>query len=275
MTLRPPSLAALGLCLVIWPAVAQDLPAPIEGHVLDLAKVLDATDEARIERMLAETEESTGVKMAVVTMADISGYGGAGERLDAYANRLLDTWEIGAPDKDDGILIVVTTEPADARFALGSGYAPVYDERAARVLGASVLPAFRNGSIPAGIEAGVMSARDRLIVPYLAGAPVTASEGFETAAPRLPQSMAYIVLAVSVLGLLVYRSLRAARLQKTCPSCGELTLTRTFEVIEPPARRSDGSGIEHRVCSSCGHTGRQVYVLRNRLLGGYRRKQGK
>jgi uncharacterized protein len=273
MMLRLPALAVCGLCLFNATARAQDLPAPMDGHVLDLAQVLDATAEGRIERILAETEETTGVAMEVVTMTGIAvNGGGAGERLDAYAGRLLDAWQVGSPDRKDGILVLVTTEPADARIALGSGYAPVYDERAARVLAASVLPAFRAGDIPAGIEAGVIAARERLVVPFLAGAPVTASEGFETAAPRLPSSLLYILLAGAVLGFLAYRKLRGARLLKTCPSCGDLTLTRTFEVIEPPADKNEGSGIEHRLCKSCGYTDRQVYSLKAGMMGGIRRK---
>jgi uncharacterized protein len=204
-------------------------------------------------------------------MADIAAHGGAGERMDTYAQRLLDAWEVGSPERNDGILILVATGSAEARIALGSGYAPVYDERAARVLRVSVLPALREGQTGAGIEAGVISARDRLIAPFLTGAPVTASEGFETAAPSLPPSAPYVLLAVAVLGLMVYRSFRSARLEKTCPSCGDLTLTRTFEVIEAPANGVEGSGIEHRLCRNCGYTDRQVYSLKPSFVGGYRR----
>jgi uncharacterized protein len=272
MMLRSPALALFGLTLSVCAAPAQDLPVRSDGPVLDLANVLDATTEARISRMLDETETTTGVQMKVVTMTSISDHGGSGERLDSYADRLLDAWQIGSPERNDGILIVVTTDPADARIALGSGYDPVYDKRAARVLADQVLPAFRDGRIPTGIEDGVVSVRDRLIAPFLTGEPVTVSEGFETAEPRLPPALLFLVLVASVVGLLVYRAIRSARLQKTCPSCGELTLTRTFEVIEAPASRSEGSGIEHRLCENCGHTGRQVYLLRNGLFGGYRRK---
>lgn len=276
MMLRLPSLAVLWLLLSGLTATAQDLPAPADGHVLDLAEVLDATAEARIERLLADSEESTGVEMKVVTMTSIASHGGAGERLDVYAARLLDAWEIGSPDTNDGILILVTTEPpADARIALGSGYASVYDERAARVLGSAVLPAFREDRIPDGIEAGVISARDKLIVPFLAGAPVTATEGFDTVAPTLPSYALWSLLAVAVLGTVAYLALGKARQRKTCPNCGDLTLTRTFEVIEPPTAQSEGSGIEHRLCKSCGYTDRQVYLLKPGLVGGYRRKLGK
>jgi TPM domain len=176
MMLRLSVLAVIGLTLPFWSAfaVAQDLPAPPEGHVLDLAEVLDATAEARLERVLAESKEKTGVDMDVVTLTDTAGNGGGSEDLEAYAGRLFATWKAEASDASKGILIVVSTDPADARIALGTDYAPVYNDRAARVLGTSVLPAFREGRIPAGIEAGVLSARDQLVVPFLAGAPITA-----------------------------------------------------------------------------------------------------
>jgi uncharacterized protein len=271
MMLRPPFLAVLCLLVSGLTAAAQELPAPTDSHVLDLAEVLDATAEARIDRLLADTEASTGVEMEVVTMTDIASHGGAGERLEAYAASLLQTWEIGSPEKNDGILILVTTEPAEARVALGSGYAPVYDKRAARVLGTAVLPAFRDGRIPEGIEAGVISAREQLITPFLAGAPVTATEGFETAAPEPPTFLPYILLAGAILGTVAYFALRKARANKTCPSCGDVTLNRTFEVIDPPTGDSEGSGIEHRLCRSCGYTDREFYLLTPSMGGGYRR----
>jgi uncharacterized protein len=233
--------------------------------------VLDATAEARIERLLADTLQSTGVEMEVVTLTDTARHGGTGERLEEYAARMLQAWEIGAPERNDGVLILVTTEPAEARIALGSGYAPVYDERAARVLGTAVLPAFRDGQIPEGIEAGVILARDQLVTPFLAGAPVTATEGFETALPKPPSFLPYILLGAAILAAAAYLALRKARMRKTCPSCGDLTLNRTFEVIEPPTGQSEGSGIEHRLCRSCGYTDREFYLLTPGRAGGYRR----
>jgi uncharacterized protein len=277
MKLRLSALALIGLSLASCPLVvlAQDLPAPPEGHVLDLAGVLDATAEARIERLLAETEEKTGVDMEVVTLTDIASQGGAGARLEAYADQLFQAWNGAATEGNDGILIVVSTNPPDARIALGADYAPVYNERAARVLGAFVLPAFREGRIPAGIEAGVISARDQLVVPFLAGATVTASEGFPVPVPELPYALPYLVLAAGSLGLIGFLALRRSGQRKTCPSCGEKTLTRTFEVIEHPSGAAQGSGIEHRLCETCGFTDRQVFNLRKGMGGAYRRSKMK
>jgi uncharacterized protein len=275
MTFRPPVLALVGLSLAFWSAaaLAQDLPAEPEGHVLDLAGVLDATAEARVERVLAETLEATGVEMEVVTLTDLASQGSGGD-LEAYASRLFAAWNGETGAAGNGILLVVTTDPADARIAIGTGYDQVYNARAARVLGVSVLPAFREGRIPDGIEAGVIMARDQLVVPFLAGAPVTASEGFPAPVPELPSTLPYIVVAAAILGLAAYLWLRRVRILKTCPRCGELTLTRTFEVIEPPTRSSQGSGIEHHLCKSCGFTDREMFILKGGM-GGYRKTRVK
>jgi uncharacterized protein len=274
MTLRLPSLAAIGLLFSCWAPVgfAQDLPAAPEGHVLDLSDALDPTGEARIERLLDETEATTGVEMAVVTLPDIAAHGGADERLEDYAARLLDAWETGSNERDDGILLLVATGSGEARIALGSGYPDIYDKRAARVLGTAVLPALLEGRVADGIEAGVFSARDRLIVPFLTGAPVSATEGFEATTPDLPPWLPALVLALAAVGVVGWLVAGAARKRKTCPRCGAASLARTFEVIDPPAASAPGSGIEHRLCDSCGFTDRQVFLLRPGLVGGYRRK---
>ena len=135
---------ALGLALSLILAVAvtsfgvgqahaQTLPEPLTDAVSDYAEVLDATVEARLQRMIEQTRDETGVEVRVVTMGNIANYGGAGTRLDDYAKALFDAWGLGDLDRKDAILMLVTTGPREARIALGDGYDAVYDGRAARV----------------------------------------------------------------------------------------------------------------------------------------------
>jgi uncharacterized protein len=268
MNLRLSRVVLLCLALAGWsPAFAQDLPDPTESGVLDLAEVLDATEEARIDRLLGETLDSTGVTIEVVTMTDIATHGGAGERLDAYATRLFNDWGIGSAESNDGILILVATGEREARIALGVGYDAVYNERAARVLTTAVLPEFRAGRIAAGIEAGIVSARLRLIAPFLEGRPVSASEGFEAPKSSEPSAVPYVAGIGGILGLIGFMVLRNSRIQRTCPNCGEETLTRTKEEIEPATAFSSGTGLEHLLCNSCGFTDRKTYTFRRSQSG--------
>jgi uncharacterized protein len=242
------------------PAYSQTFPEPQSDTVSDFAEVLDATEEGRITRLLTETRAATGVQMVVVTMPGIATQGGAGLRIEDYGKALFNAWGIGGADRNDGILLLLDTQAREARIALGSGYDPVYDGRAARVLSTAVLPPLRDGQIATGIEAGITSARDRLITPFLAGQPVTLTDGFEEPAGGSSGLNALLGFG-AVAGVAGFGIWRSRRAQKTCPNCGALTLERSREIIEQPSRGETGVGMQHLTCSACGFTDHKSYPV--------------
>jgi uncharacterized protein len=127
------------------------------------------------------------------------------------------------------------------------------------VLATAVLPELREGRFAGGVEAGILSARDRLIAPFLAGLPVSVSDGFET---KNPSSGLAVPLAVSaVAGLAGFAFWRNRRSQSTCPNCGAQTLERSREIIEKPTRSEAGVGMQHLICSACGFTDHKSYPV--------------
>lgn len=237
------------------PVFAQDLPQPLSDTLSDFAEVLDATEEGRITRLLANTRAETGVQVVVVTVPDLGdGTGG----IEAYAKALFNAWGIGGADRNDGILLLLDTGAREARIALGAGYDPVYDGRAARVLSTAVLPQLRDGQIAGGIEAGIVSARDRLIAPFLAGQPVTVTDGFPEEGGSGWSSLAGFAAVAGVAGLGFWRN-RRTRL--TCPNCGARTLERSREIIDRPTPTEPGVGMQHLTCSACGFTDRKSYPV--------------
>jgi uncharacterized protein len=258
-------LRALGLALGLLtpavlslPAAAQTLPAPLSDGVSDFAGVLDATEEARVGRLLQETRDTTRVQIVVVTMADLADHGGAGMRLDSYAKALFNAWGVGGAERNDGIMLLVVTGAREARIALGAGYDAVYDGRAARVLSTAVLPEVREGRIAGGIEAGVVSARERLIAPFLEGRPVTVTDGFSE--PGSQGDLGWLVGLGGVAGIAGFGFWRM-RSRRLCPNCGKDTLNRTIEVIEPATTSSSGTGMQHLTCTSCGFNDRKSYAI--------------
>jgi uncharacterized protein len=237
-------------------AQAQTLPDPLSDTLSDFADVLDATEEGRITRLLADTRAATGVQMVVVTMP---GLGDSGMTIDAYGKALFNTWGVGGADRNDGILLLLDTNAREARIALGAGYDPVYDGRAARVLSTAVLPALRDGTYATGIEAGIASARDRLIAPFLAGQPVSVTDGFPEDGGSSPLTALGAFGAVAaVAGFGIWRKRRA---RVTCPNCGAATLERSREIIERPTRTEPGMGLQHLTCSACGFIDRKSYPI--------------
>ena len=240
------------------PALAENLPDPLTDTVSDFADILPPEDESRIAAELAQIRGETGVQIVVVTMDRIDMFGGAGMRIEAYAKALFNKWGVGDAALDNGIMFLVVVEERVTRIALGSSYDAVYDGRAVRVIDTAVLPEFRAGRIPQGIEAGVLSARDRLITPFLAGKPVTAAEGFSEPASTMPL-WAGGLFAVAAALILAGRSIWRAR--KRCPKCGEMTLVRQNEVLTAATRHSSGNGIRHMNCPSCGFVDRDHYRI--------------
>jgi uncharacterized protein len=244
----------LALSLAV-PVYAQDLPQPLSDTLSDFADVLDATEEGRITRLLADTRAETGVQVVVVTLP---GLGDTGMGIEAYGKALFNAWGVGGAERNDGIMLLLDTEAREARIALGAGYDPVYDGRAARVLSTAVLPQLRDGQIAGGIEAGIVSTRDRLIAPFLAGQPVTVTEGFPAEDGSDWSSMAGFAAVAGVAGLAFWRN-RKTRL--TCPNCGAKTLERTREIIDRPTQTETGVGMQHLTCSACGFTDHKSYPV--------------
>ncbi len=243
------------------PVFAQDFPAPQSDTLSDFADVLDPTAEGRITRLLSEQREATGVQMVVVTVPGLALQGGAGMTIEAYGKALFNAWGVGGADRNDGIMLLMDTESREARIALGAGYDPVYDGRAARVLSTAVLPPLRAGNYAEGIEAGITSARDRLITPFLAGTPVTVTDGFEDADNGGSDGFSALLGFGAVAGVAGFGVWRNRRARKTCPNCGALTLDRSREVIQQPTRSESGVGMQHLTCSACGFSDHKSYPV--------------
>lgn len=263
------------------PAFSQDLPVPQSDTLSDFADVLDATEEGRIIRILTDTRAATGVQMVVVTVPGLAAEGGAGMKIESYGKALFNAWGVGGADRNDGILLLLDTESREARIALGAGYDPVYDGRAARVLSTAVLPDLRDGKVATGIEAGIVSARDRLIMPFLAGQPVSLTDGFEDtgSGTNLRTVLLGFGAVAGVAGFGIWRNRRANR---TCPNCGARTLERSREVIQQPTRSESGLGMQHLTCSACGFSDHRSYPVsfssrearRDKTVGSRNRDRG-
>ena len=259
MFLRVVAVALTLVSSIASTAFAQDLPAPQSDTVSDFADVLDPTAEGRITRLLTEQRESTGVQMVVVTVPGLAAQGGAGMTIETYGKALFNAWGVGGADRNDGILLLLDTESREARIALGAGYDPVYDGRAARVLSTAVLPPLLAGNFAEGIEAGITSARDRLIAPFLAGTPVTLTDGFEdTGSSDGFNALLGFGAVAGVAGFAFWRNRRA---RKICPNCGALTLDRSREVIQQPTRSDSGVGMQHLTCSACGFSDHKSFPI--------------
>lgn len=142
-------LLAFLLLLVPLAAAAQDFP-PLSGRVVDAAHIVPPEMAARISARSAAIEQRTGTQIVVATIPDLGG-----RDIADYGYRLGRHWGIGQKDRDNGVLLIVAPAERRVRVEVGYGLEPVLtDALASVIIHQAILPRFRAGDLPGGIEAG-------------------------------------------------------------------------------------------------------------------------
>jgi len=165
-------LALLALILLAAPLAAQEFPA-LTGRVVDAANILPPEVEARIEARSKAIEAATTAQLVVATIPDLEGY-----PIEDYGYRLGRHWGIGQKDKNNGVLLIVAPNERRVRIEVGYGLEPVLtDALSSVIIQRQILPAFRAGDLPGGVEAGFEAiARQFELPPEDARANVAAAE---------------------------------------------------------------------------------------------------
>jgi hypothetical protein len=152
---KPPRIVRIDLGAGSWAdAVRQGAGGTafrlLQGRVADEANVLPADRKARLDALLDAFAFRSGHRLAVVTTPSLGGIDIARYAAEIARQRGLD--RAGA---ESGILLLVAPNERKARIAVGPGLTErLPDAAAQQIMDGVVLPPFRRGDIPAGIEAG-------------------------------------------------------------------------------------------------------------------------
>jgi uncharacterized protein len=166
--MRPSHLiAAAGLALLLLLglsapralAAAQTLTfPPLTGRVVDDAHVLPAAVQSELTAKLADLERRTSRQLVVVTLPSLQGQDAA-----TYGYQLLRTWGIGQKGTNNGALFIIVPSEHKVRVEVGYGLEPILtDALSSQILQEKVLPLFKAGDLPGGVEAGTSALIDQL-----------------------------------------------------------------------------------------------------------------
>ncbi|EEW25828.1 TPM domain-containing protein [Rhodobacter ferrooxidans] len=229
--------------------LAQSFPEHTSVYVNDFAQILDDASETRIAQALEAVRDDTGVQANVVTISRRADYGDSAS-IEAFAKDLFNHWGIGNAARNDGILILVASEDREMRIALGSAYPPVWDGVALRIIDTQMLPAFRDGNMAAGIEAGTLATIDRIARPFTAGqpAPEAPTTPFDPT-PWMFGGAVLLSILVAARGGLANLALRF----RTCPACGKRGLHRDHTTLTEPTKLASGVQRIRTACNSCDY----------------------
>lgn len=132
------------------------VPNPkLQGHACYVANpdhILDADDEAFLNRCAASLDEKTHVEMCVVALKSINN-------TDAFyfAYELFQRWGIGRVNQNTGVLVLFVLDSHDIRIMTGTGIEGVLtDALCSEIVREDMTPMFREGDYGGGLCRGAL-----------------------------------------------------------------------------------------------------------------------
>ncbi|WP_254514759.1 YgcG family protein [Novosphingobium sp. G106] len=154
---------ALLVALAGFVAPAQAAPTfpPLTGRVVDAANILPPDVKTRLDQKLAGLQTQSGRQLVVVTLPDLQGY-----EISDYGYQLGRAWGIGSKDKNDGALLIIAPNERKLRIEVGYGLEGVLtDGLSSLIINQQIVPKFKAGDMPGGIEAGTDAIIQQLTLP--------------------------------------------------------------------------------------------------------------
>lgn len=154
------ALLMLAALLLPGAALAQQFPA-LSGRVVDAANVIPPDVEARLTQKLTLLETQSKRQLVVATIPDLQGYD-----IADYGYQLGRAWGIGSKEKNDGALLIIAPNERKLRIEVGYGLEGVLtDGLSSLIINQTIVPQFKAGNMPAGIEAGTDAIIHQLTLP--------------------------------------------------------------------------------------------------------------
>ena len=89
-----------------------------EGRLMDLSKVIDASQAARIESTIAQVEADTGTEFQVLIVDKIQP---STISSKTFATETFNRWRIGPKEKNNGVLLLVSLNDRRVEIEIGKG----------------------------------------------------------------------------------------------------------------------------------------------------------
>lgn len=143
----------LTILLLVSGSVMAQKPVPeLWGQrVHDDAHVLKSETVDLLEKQLKVYEDSTSNQIAILLVQSLDG-----DVLEDYSIRVVEKWNLGTKEKDNGVLLLIAVDDHKMRIEVGHGLEGVLtDAQSNRIIRNEIAPNFRREDYDAGVLAGV------------------------------------------------------------------------------------------------------------------------
>ena len=139
-------IGALLLLVSVFCCVIAYAKEPVPAHtnefyVNDFSNVLSEETERTVLDNALALHKATGAQVVVTTVPNTGS-----DSLEEYSYAIARTWGIGSKEKDNGVLLLFTTDEAHVRMEVGYGLEGILpDGKSGRILDAFAVPNMKNG----------------------------------------------------------------------------------------------------------------------------------
>lgn len=135
----------------------QPVPA-LTGPVVDLTGSLDAQQREQLSQKLRALNKKYGAQMQVLLVPSTQP-----ETAFDYSLRVVEQWQLGTKEKDDGLLLLIVKNDRKTWIQTGYGLEGVIPDIVAKsLLRDTLAPFLRNGDFAGGINAVIDAAYQRI-----------------------------------------------------------------------------------------------------------------
>lgn len=202
--------------------------------------ILSASAVATMDSVLYALQQKTGIQTLVVAVTGIEG----GDCFD-FAYRLGQEAGVGQKERDNGLVILLSTDERCIQFATGYGLEGILpDAICKRIQNRYMLPHFKDDGWDAGMVAGI-----RAVNGYLDGSMENIDDDEEEELLPIVIILLILFFGIGIIALVVF----IAWQKNKCPKCKKHKLQRiSSQVIS----RHNGIKTEEvtYICRNCGHT---------------------
>lgn len=191
-----------------------------------------------MDTALYSLEQKTGIQTLVVVVSGIEG----GDCFD-FAHRLGEENGVGEKNRDNGLVILLSTDERCVQFATGYGIeGDLPDAICKRIQSRYMLPYFKKGDWNSGMVAGVNAVKG-----YLDGSMERINNDEEDLSPGVILVFVGIFLSIILLGIFL------AWWKKRCPVCHKHTIQRINSKVISRINGIKREAVTYK-CMNCGHT---------------------
>ncbi len=162
-------------------------PPAIEGPVTDPSHILQESEKSALNQKLRAYKNGAGFEVAVFLTSSLNG-----EAIEDVAYTTARTWGVGDKEKDNGVLLLISTGDRKIRIETGKGVGgSLTDLQSNDIIRNRIAPEMKAGRVAAAVNAGIDG-----IAQALGGKYVAVSPRATRAPPSVASTLVIIVLII-------------------------------------------------------------------------------